>query len=107
MNELLHFNAFGLVKATANEVVVSITAITETGKAIQQVFVHAYDTPLDIFGPEEFVTASFAAMIEEKGSRIAYSDVDPEVGSPVVGDLPGVTRAVGKAINLIKEANVS
>jgi hypothetical protein len=104
---LLHFNAFGLVKTTVDEVVVTITAITETGKAIHQVFAQVYDKPLKMDFPDGFVTASFAAMIEDKGSRIAFSDNDPEAESPTVGDIPGVTRAVGKSINMVRESLAS
>jgi hypothetical protein len=99
---LQQFNAFGFVKATANEVSVSLTAITEDGKPISRVLLQEFEEPLDIFEPGEFVTATFAAMIEESGSRIAYNDMI--ISETRVADVPGVAGAVGKTINMVKKA---
>lgn len=103
MNSLLEFNAFGLVKATQNSVTVTLTAITKNGKAITRVLSADFDQPVEGFGETDFSSATIAALIEEGSkSQLVYNDLVAVPGVPQVGDLPGVSKAIARTINLIR-----
>jgi hypothetical protein len=103
---LMTFNAFGSVKASANEVIVSITAITEKGKPISRVFLQEHDEPLEgIFKQGEFVTATFGVTIAEKGlNKLLFNDEIFVEGVDRVSDVPGVNQAIMKTVDMVKQA---
>lgn len=108
MAELAHFNAFGLVKVTRTEVTVTITAVTIDGKPINRNLLQEFETPLEMLGVDDFLSASFGVMIEPKRSRIAYNDLAVVIASepvdlPKIGEVPGVSKAMAKAIDLVRK----
>lgn len=105
-NKLMTFNAFGSVKVTANEVYVSITAITKNGRPISRVFLQEFETPLiDRLQPGEWAKASFGIFIEDNGkARIAFNEEVMTPGVDVIGNFPGVTRAIMKTVDMVKGA---
>lgn len=100
-DKLQHFNAFGIAKATANEVTVSITAINGQ-KAINRIVSQEFDQPLNEI--DNFLTSAFGAMILEDGKiAISFSDLIAGPG-PRLGDYPQVTKAIAKAAKMVTEA---
>lgn len=105
MKSLLDFNAFGLVKITRYDISCTLTSITVDGKAITRVLSVELDNPSKDFGEKDFVTATFAAYIEEgEKSRLVFNDLVSLPWTPQIGDIPGVTKVIGRAIKLIREA---
>lgn len=103
---LMTFNAFGLVKITANEVTVTITSVTMSGKAIHRVVLQEFDEPLEGFEESEFLSATFGANLRPNGNiRLVFNDLIASENLPSVGEIPQVTRAIAKAIKMVQRAN--
>jgi hypothetical protein len=100
---LMQHNCFGLVKVNPNEIIVTVSAITEKGLGLTRGY--GLEVERDMLPQGSSVTATFAAMIQPgERNRISFHDLAVIEDLPLVGELPEVPKAVTKALDLIKIA---
>src|SRR5512138_382309 len=102
-NQLLTFNAFGIITITPKKVMVNITAVSGD-KAIKRQLSKELKEPMPEVG-DRTVAAAFGVWMEPgKQARVTVSEVGTLNLTEPLAHLPEVSRLLEQAIQLVEQS---
>jgi hypothetical protein len=102
-NQLLTFNAFGIITITPKKVMVNITAVSGD-RAIKRQVSKELKAPLAEVG-DQTVAASFGVWMEPgKQARITVSEIATLQLTEPMADIPEVSRLLEQAIQMVENS---
>ncbi len=100
--QLLKFDAFGLVRVDRSKVTTTITAVTSKGKPINRTLTEEVAEIIEI-EPDEFASFVFGACLEPgKRSRVAIREISNIRSNADVEAKPQVRKAIEDALDFIR-----
>lgn len=102
MTSLQTFNAFGLLKITNKDVIVTMTAMKADGKPVNRAFGKEFDNPIEIGNEVQSITATVAIMIDQNSDfTVAIHEMET-LGEIAVRDIPEAGQAIAQVAKMIK-----